>query len=381
MNENLSRTEQDNNLNYYNELKWKFALKNSNIGIWDYDAHLNRTFYSDESKKIIGFDNDEFGSNPNDWNERVHPDDKDKYFKDFQEHLDGLKPLYENEHRVKCKDGNFKWIKDIGKIIEWTDDNKPKRIIGTHSDITKQKENELEIEKSLKLITKQNKKLKNFAHIVTHNLKSHSANFENLLEFYNEADSFAEKEELIKHIRTVSDSLTKTISNLNQIVSIQAHKDDHIDNLNVYDYANRTLKLLEIEIEKTNAVILNEIDDTINLEINPAYLESIFQNLVSNALKYRHPDRNPRITLSSELNMDQIVLCIEDNGLGIDLEKYGNDIFNLYRTFHKNENSEGVGLYLIKNQIESFGGVITVESEVDKGSKFTIEFHNKKGSI
>jgi len=359
--------------------KLHFALKVSNIGIWDYDAHLDRVIFSKESKNIIGFnDNDTFGSNPNDWNDRVHPDDREKYFKDFQDHLNGLKPLYENVHRIQCKDGTYKWIQDIGKTFEWTDDGQPKRIIGIHNDITKEKIIDLAIERSLNLITKQNKKLKNFAHIVTHNLKSHSANFENLLEFYDEAVSLSEKEDLITHFKTVSESLKKTIGNLNQIVSIQTKKDDKIDSLNINDYLNNAIKLLEVEIEKNNAVIVNNIDETIYVEFNPAYLESIFQNLLSNSVKYRHPDRNPHIKFSSENTEADIIITIEDNGLGIDLDKYGDDVFNLYRTFHNNENSEGVGLYLIKNQIESFGGEITLDSKVNIGSIFTISIPTKK---
>ncbi len=357
----------------YKELKWEFALKNSNIGIWDFDADLDRVFYSDESKNIIGY-NDDFGSNPNDWNDKVHPDDNEQYFKDFQDHLNGITPFYENEHRVLCKNGSYKWILDKGKIIERDAKNNPKRIIGTHSDITKQKESELASSKSLKLITKQNNRLKNFAHIVTHNLKSHSANFENLLDFYVEADSITEKEELIQHLQTVSGSLSKTISNLNVVVSIQTNKDDKIAKLNVYDYINNALSLQEIIIEKSNALVLNKVDHTITLDFNPAYLESIFQNLISNSIKYKHPERNPHIEFNSKITDKDIIITIEDNGLGIDLDKYGDDIFNLYRTFHQNENSEGVGLYLIKNQIEAFSGSINIDSKVNEGSKFTITF-------
>lgn len=368
-----SKTSKKNKSLDQDNFKLHFALNVSNIGIWDYDADLDRVFFSEESKNIIGFSGDDnFGVNPNDWNDRVHPDDREQYFQDFQDHLNGIKPFYENIHRIQCKDGAYKWIHDIGKIFEWTDDGQPKRIIGTHNDITKERESELAVEKSLKLITKQNKKLKNFAHIVTHNLKSHSANFENLLEFYDDAESVSEKEELIKHLKTVSDSLTKTISNLNQIVSIQTNKDDKVECLNIYDYINSTLKLQEVEIEKNKAVILNNVDHTINVYFNPAYLESIFQNLLSNAIKYKHPDRKPHIKFNSELTNESIIITIEDNGIGIDLDKYGDDIFNLYRTFHNNENSEGVGLYLIKNQIESFGGEIEVYSKVNQGSIFTI---------
>ncbi len=365
----------------FNELKWKFALKNSTIGIWEFDAHLNRVFFSCESKKIIGFKNEDFGSNPHDWNDRVHPDDKEKYFKDFDDHLKGLKPLYTNEHRVLCKDGTYKWISDKGKIIERDKDGNPVRIIGTHLDITAHKENELGNAKLLKLLTLQNDKLTNFAHIVTHNLKSHSANFENLLEFYDEAETTAEKEELIAHIKTVSDSLTKTISNLNEIVSVQTNKNEQVKNLNIYHYINNSLKLLNVEIKQSKAAIINEVNPKINIDFNPAYLESVFQNLLSNAIKYRHPERNPYIQFTSIETKKEFTITIQDNGLGIDMDKYGEEVFKLYRTFHKNDNAEGIGLYLIKNHIESYGGTITLNSAVNEGSIFTIKLPIKKNPV
>lgn len=370
----------DSKSNNFNDLKRKFALKNSNIGIWEFDAKLNRVFFSEESKNIIGFKSDEFGTNPQDWNDRVHPDDRLQYFKDFEDHLNGLKPLYRNVHRVLCKDDTYKWISDKGKIIERDDNGNPVRIIGTHVDITEQKENELANTKLLKLLTLQNDKLTNFAHIVTHNLKSHSANFENLLEFYDEAETAEEKEELIEHLKTVTQSLTKTISNLTEIVSIQTNKNQHVKNLNIYGYINNSLNLLEVEIKQSKAVIINEVNPSINIDFNPAYLESIFQNLLSNAIKYKHPDRHPYIQFNSTETKNSYTFTIQDNGIGIDMEKYGDEVFKLYRTFHQNKNSEGVGLYLIKNHIESYGGTIQINSVVDEGSIFTITLPIKKKS-
>ena len=151
---------------------------------------------------------------------------------------------------------------------------------------TLQKENEIANSKSVKLLTLQNDKLTSFAHIVTHNLKSHAANFENLLEFYDEAESITEKEELITHLKTVTVSLSKTISNLHEIVSIQTNKDEQIQSLNIYTYINHAIKLLNVKIEQSNAISINEVNASINIDFNPAYLESIFQNLLSNSIKY-----------------------------------------------------------------------------------------------
>ena len=121
--------------------------------------------------------------------------------------------------------------------------------------------------------------------------------------------------------------------------------------------------LLKIELEKVT--ILN---------INRAYLESILLNLFTNAIKYRSPKRTLRVFVSSKEVGENIILIFKDNGIGIDLERNGDKIFGLYQRFHNHPDSKGLGLYLVKSQVESMGGTINVESEVDKGTTFTITF-------
>ncbi|QRM90503.1 PAS domain-containing protein [Lacinutrix sp. WUR7] len=368
----------NNALNILNDSKWKLATEYTNIGVWEFDADLNRIFFSNESKKMIGFENvANFGNNPQDWNDRVHPEDSDKYYKDFQNHLNGLNPMYENEHRVKCANGNYKWILDRGKIVEYTLDGKAKRIIGTHTEITNQKEAENKVIEALYIATEQNNKLKNFAHIVTHNLKQHAGNFESLLDFHDEAESLDEKEELMVHLKTLSSSLTKTINNLNQVVSVQSNKNKKIERIFVAKEINVVLKTLDFVIQESKATVNNNVNENYFINYNISYFESVIQNLLTNAIKYKHKDRNPVINIDYISRKDAIDLIISDNGIGIDLDKFGKDIFGLYKTFHHNEDAEGVGLYLIKNQIESFGAKISVTSKVNIGTTFTITIANK----
>ena len=370
----------------FEKLKWKFALENSNIGIWDWDNtnNLDRVFFSKESKRILGYKEGEgfhFGSNSQDWNDRVHPDDREKYFKDFQDHLNGIRPIYENEHRILCNDGTYKWISDKGKIIERDANGNPIRVIGTHTDITLHVENEEKLKNTLDLITNQNKKLKNFAHIVTHNLKEHSGNFESLLQFYDESESDSDRKELVNYLKVLSVSLSKTISNLNQIVSVESKKEISVEKIYIVKYIENVTKILDVFINDSNTTIVNTINEDLFIYFSPAYTESIIQNLLSNAIKYKHPDRSPIINLSASIVDDNIILKVKDNGLGIDLDKYGNEVFGLYRTFHSNQNSEGVGLYLVKSQVESFGGRIEIESTVNVGTTFIITIPNTKAQL
>lgn len=361
---------------------WQLAVEITNVGVWEFNALSNRVYFSDASKRIIGFEDDPtFGDQINAWNDRVHPDDKERYFQDYQDHINGLKNMYVNEHRVKCKDGSYKWILDKGKIVERDKNGVPIRFIGTHIDISKHVESEIKLTDTLNIITKQNNQLKNFAHIVTHNLKQHAANFESLLIFYEEATSNQEKEEIVDYLKILSTSLTKTIGNLNEIVSVQNNRAARIEKLYLTKEVNHILDVLNLVISENKAKITNRINPNLFIFYNASYIESIIQNLLTNAIKYKHPDRNPEIIVESKINQNTIQIIISDNGIGIDLEKFGDSIFGLYKTFHKNEDAEGVGLYLIKNQIETYGGSIEVNSEVNVGTSFTITIPNEKSLI
>jgi signal transduction histidine kinase len=107
----------------------------------------------------------------------------------------------------------------------------------------------------------------------------------------------------------------------------------------------------------------------------PAYLESIFLNLCSNSLKYAAPNRSPEIEITLLTKGDITKVMFKDNGRGIDMEKHGSQIFGMHKTFHKNKDANGVGLYITKNQIEAMGGAITLESEVNVGTTFYLEFN------
>lgn len=356
-----------------NNMIMAFALKNSNIGVWDYHAKTNMVYYSIQAIKILGFDHLKYDTRDFDWQQKIHPDDLEGLLSNLTAHYENKTEKYTSEHRVIGKDGTYKWVKDSGKIVERDSNGIHTRMIGTISDITDRMEREKSIENNLDIITNQNQKLTNFAHIVTHNLKEYAGNFESLLTFYEEAKDEEEKASLIEYLKTVSKSLTNTITSLKDIVTTQSIKKIERENLNVYNYIENTIKLLDIEIASKQAVFNNNVNKSIYLYCNAAYLESIVQNLASNALKYSHPDRQPIIDINSELSSDnQLTITVADNGIGIDLDKFGDKIFGLYKTFHGNENAQGVGLYLTKNQIEALGGKISVSSQVNMGTTFTI---------
>lgn len=129
----------------HSEQRWQFALEGAGDGVWDWNALTNEVFFSHRWKEMLGYNDDEIGHTLDEWSKRLHPDDSEKCYNDLNRHFEKETPYYQNEHRVQCKDGTYKWILDRGKVIEWNNDGKPLRVIGTHKDISERKQ----VEKAL----------------------------------------------------------------------------------------------------------------------------------------------------------------------------------------------------------------------------------------
>jgi len=121
------------------EARWQFALEGAGDGVWDWNAQTNQVFYSDQWKAMLGFEPHEIGNVLSEWDQRIHPDDKDYVYAEIEKHDSGRVPIYTSEHRLQCKDGSYIWILDRGKVVSRSEDGKPLRIIGTHKDITVRK--------------------------------------------------------------------------------------------------------------------------------------------------------------------------------------------------------------------------------------------------
>jgi signal transduction histidine kinase len=145
------------------------------------------------------------------------------------------------------------------------------------------------------------------------------------------------------------------------------------ENIDINSIIKSITDTFETQILHSNAVIKTMIsEDTKIISSIKSYFESILYNLISNAIKYRSPKRRPEISITTVKSGDKIILTIEDNGIGIDLTKYGQYVFGLYKRFNLETEGKGLGLHMTKTQVETLGGAISIESELDKGTKFTI---------
>ncbi|HNP18347.1 MAG TPA: PAS domain S-box protein [Fulvivirga sp.] len=246
--------------------------------------------------------------------------------------------------------------------------------LGIATDISDLKKAKYELEALVDHLQKQNNQLLNFAYVTSHNLRSPVSNLNSLLNFYKESINDGDKQMLLTKFETVVTHLSSTLNEL--IESLKSRVDlskerEFITFGNVYSKLNETLAGQIIE---TKAEITFDFEAAKNIKYPKSYLESIMLNLLSNALKYRFPGRTPLIHFQTDIVDNEVVLSVRDNGLGIDLEKYGSELFGLNKTFHDHPDSKGVGLYITKTQVEAMGGQILVESEVDKGTVFKVYF-------
>ncbi|WP_339653393.1 PAS domain-containing protein [uncultured Maribacter sp.] len=250
-------------------------------------------------------------------------------------------------------------------------------LVGISLDISKLKQKESELRNIINIVSIQNKKLLNFAHIVSHNLRSHSANFSMLLNFLESEQDEVEKATIIGMLGEASNNLMETLDNLNDVISINTHTNIKKQKINLHDKVLNVNQNLISYLLNNNATIKNNIPSNFNIKAVPAYLDSILTNFITNSVRYRDPNRKPIITLSADKKNNYSILTISDNGLGINLEKHGKKLFGMYKTFHEHKDAKGIGLYITKNQIDAMNGKVEVTSEVGKGTEFKIFFNDK----
>jgi PAS domain S-box-containing protein len=355
------------------EQRFEYAMKASSEGVWDIDLIDENIYFSAQLMKIIGKEEKELNVPVSFWLSRIHPDDYELYNITRLKHLNRKTPYYESVYRVMTDAGKYRWVLSRGKIIKFNSEGKPVRAVGTLRDITQIKEKEIQLGNTLNIIGDQNNRLSNFAHIVSHNLRSHASNLKMLLDLLKNADE-DEREEMMHHLEGISDGLSITISHLKELVEIQTEVKNVKETLNLRHYLKNILSILHNEITKHSVTIEINIPLDVTVNYNPAYLESILLNFTTNAIKYSSSERKPIISYDLSIEEGSKILSISDNGLGIDLKRHKNALFGMYKTFHKNQNSRGIGLFITKNQVEAMGGKIEVFSEVNKGTTFKIYF-------
>jgi len=352
-----------------NDLSLKEAQAIAHIGNWEIDLLNKSEIWSDELYEILGVEKMVVPSTEL-FLSLIHPDDLENFMEIFR--------LNENnsiDYRLLLNDGVVKYVFNKWRF-EFNDNNKPVRLYGILQDITERKSAEIERIKLVNDLMARNTELEQFAYIISHNLRAPVANIIGASSVLEDPDLTDEdKETLGKGINTSVKKLDEVVKDLNQILQVRGEMSRSKENVNFSDLVS------DIKASITNLVLTNDdveikfdfkqINEFLTLK---PYLYSIFYNLISNSVKYRRPKIHCIIEIKSRIVNNNIELIFTDNGMGIDLTKKGEQVFGLYKRFHANIEGKGMGLFMVKTQVETLGGTINIRSNVNKGTEFTIRF-------
>ncbi|MGZ9675446.1 PAS domain-containing sensor histidine kinase [Flavobacterium sp. GNP001] len=269
------------------------------------------------------------------------------------------------------------WIR-LSMIPIFNTENEISHWISIQRDISEDKKREKEKEQLIRELTQNNKDLKQFSYITSHNLRAPLSNLTGLLNLLE--DMPIENQELQEILTGFSKSthlLNETINDLVKVIIIKDNPSIKKEDIQIADIFENVFNQLSFQIELYKPIIKLNFANVSIINTNKAYIESILLNLLSNSIKYKSEDRKLKITIASQKTDEGILLLFKDNGIGIDLDLHRNKVFGLYQRFHNYPDSKGLGLYLVKSQIETMGGSIEIESEVNKGTTFTLIFKNK----
>ncbi|MFN5370688.1 MAG: PAS domain S-box protein [Bacteroidia bacterium] len=259
-----------------------------------------------------------------------------------------------------------------GRAIPVYKDN---AIVGSQAylhDITSIRKAENDLRQLLELTQHQNERLRNFTHIVSHNLRSHSSNLSGLLKLICLEWPEFKDNVYFSNFQTAVNSLTDVIYNLSEVALIQSEDVKQFSAIDLNSVIEHAIASVYGLAETAGVEIRFSKSDSKLVTGDRAYLDSIVLNLLTNAIKYKAEGRSAFVEISVSKADDFLQLDVRDNGLGIDLERQGRKIFGMYKTFHKHPDARGVGLFLTKNQVEAMGGRIEVKSVVDEGTVFSV---------
>ncbi|WP_181307345.1 ATP-binding protein [Rufibacter sp. XAAS-G3-1] len=221
----------------------------------------------------------------------------------------------------------------------------------------------------------RNAQLEDFAYIISHNLRSPLATIQGLHRFYEDEPGEDSATYVMNSVKKVSDNMAETIDDLNVILKTHLLRQLPEKEVNLQELIQKETQNLGDILEQTGAQIWSELEVP-SIFMPKLYLESILHNFISNALKYRSPERPPVVIVKSWRTGKTLHLSVSDNGVGMNLDRIGDKLFGLYKVFHQTEQSKGLGLYLTKMQVNALGGTIDVDSALGKGTTFTVNFTN-----
>lgn len=316
------------------------------------------------------------------WLEAIHPDDREKIKRKWKE-TKNKQTILKLESRLLSTSGNYRHILLHGVPII-SEDGRMQELIGTISDIDDQKRaeevlmsNNKELEEAYRNVEIINNKLKNskdvletFVYAAAHDLRSPVVNLKSLLTFIHKTKDINKKFELFARFEEAVHRLDNTISGLGEIIEMQEADISTAKVIYFQDILDQILAEYSHKVIATDAKIDASFESCPSIIYLESYLTSIMTNMVTNALKYHKEGQSPQLFIRAEKEGDIVILTFRDEGIGMDLERYGKNLFKPFKRFTTQAEGKGIGLHIIKSMMEKNGGRIELDSELGRGTTF-----------
>ncbi len=360
------------------EERWKFALEGSGTGIWDWNIPRQTVYFSPRWKEMLGYAPEELQATPALWEELVHPDDLPRVHQWGYEHLTGKTQEYLAEYRMKCKNGDYKWILSRGRVMESSEDGSPLRAVGTHTDISDRKKAELEIVRlnrdlSLRALQLEaaNQELEAFSYSVSHDLRAPLRSidgFSNALieDFGNQLPPEAQK--FMARISSASRRMGHLIDDLlslSRIIRTEANRKP----VSVTALVETVISEIAVRHPERNIEWVVSPDITADADEN--LLRIVYENLLNNAVKFTGKQAGARIEIGWVEGQQKTVYFVKDDGAGFD-QSYADKLFVAFQRLHRPDEFEGtgIGLATVQRIVRKHGGRIWAEGFVEQGAAF-----------
>jgi PAS domain S-box-containing protein len=357
------------------EERWQFALEGSRDGVWDWNIKTGVVFFSPRWKEMLGYSQNEILNQVDEWKRLIHPDDMDLVYAALNKHLSDKTPFYTTEYRILNKDGSYKWILDRGKVIQWSEDKKPLRMIGTHTDISERKKAEQDLIAAKENAEASDRLKTAFINNISHEIRTPLngiIGFGQLMARNNMSE-----QEKLQYFNILESSTNRLVQTITDFVDISLIESGTI-------VANKTtfpVDLLMAEMLEFTKQRCAGSDVTVTLEMAEKYagmqvntdielLKKALKHLLDNAAKFT---RQGSITAGLKRKNEHWEFFVKDTGEGI----AENALQHIFETFQQEEASStrgyegsGLGLSIVKGIIGLLGGKVWVESEKGKGTTF-----------
>lgn len=349
----------------YKQLSNFFMISADLLCIAGFDGYFKKI--NPAVAKVLGYTEEELMAKP--INDFVYQEDKNKT-NDSRDFVRDGKRLLNFENRYQTKSGEIVWL-------SWTSipDVEAKLVFAVAKNITLKKEAEEKRSLFIAELAKINDDLTKFSQMTSHDMRSPVNNLmviSNLLDSAEIEDPKAT--ELIKLLKLTSQNLQATVNNFVDVMIKNEKLTLVLETLKLNEVMDKVTTAITALIASSKTEINVDFSAFDSIRFNKTYLESIFLNLISNSIKYAHPDRHAVIYISSQYKHGIKQLKFSDNGLGFDMFKAKDKIFKVHEVFHQHADSKGIGLHLVHQHLTTLGGEIEVESELNVGTTFILSF-------